>query len=246
MVPAESGDGAWRGLRLLSPKSETCSRVPHLLLVTPYYWPEVAASVQLMATLAEGLSEHQFRVTVLTSSTREPIPASAENEMGNAQNVRIIRAWNPFSRRSGLFNKLFEFAWFFLTVAIRGFMVRKVDVIFVSSSPPLAALPVAILAWLKRAPVVYNLQDLFPESAVASGLMSRAGLAFQVFSRLEGWAYAAADLVIAISESFAEAMQFLTLNGRGFGMIGKEARDPAHSDAHRDGGRGWVSNRVIQ
>lgn len=187
---------------MLNPKAEIPSTVPHLLLVTPYYWPEIAASVKLMATLAEGLSEHQVRVTVLTSSTREPIPICAENGADYPHNVRVIRAWNPFSRRSGLFNKLFEFTWFFLTVAIRGAMVRKIDIIFVSSSPPLAALPVAILGFIKRAPLVYNLQDLFPESAVAGGLMSRTGIAFQIFSRLERWCYASSDLVIAINESF--------------------------------------------
>ena len=209
MVSTEPGFGAWRGIRLLNPNAETSLKVPHLLLVTPYYWPEIAASVQLMATLSEGLSERRFRVTVLTSSTREPIPTYAEDGVGNAHNVRIIRAWNPLSRRSGIFNKLFEFAWFFLTVAIRGFTVRKIDVIFVSSSPPLAALPVAILGFIKRAPVVYNLQDLFPESAVASGLMSRTGLAFKFFSRLESWCYASSDLVIAINESFIKHVLML-------------------------------------
>lgn len=204
MVFTEPEDGARRGFRLLSHNAESRFEMPHLLLVTPYYWPEIAASVQLMATLAEGLSERQFRVTVLTSSTREPIPAGAGDGGHNTSKIHIIRAWNPFSRRGGLFSKLFEYTWFFLTIAVRGLMVRKIDVIFVSSSPPLAALPVTILGFIKRAPVVYNLQDLFPESAVASGLISRTGLAFQILSRLESWCYASSDLVIAINENFTK------------------------------------------
>ena len=193
----------------MNPMAEKHPRLPHLLLVTPYYWPEIAASVQLMAALAEGLTEHQIRVTVLTSSTREPIPAGVVGSGERVGNLRIIRAWNPFSRRGGMFNKLMEFAWFFMTVAVLGFCVRKVDAIFVSSSPPLAALPVAVLGWVKRAPVIYNLQDLFPESAVASGLMNRTGSAFRIFTYLESLCYGSAGLIIAINDSFAEHVKGL-------------------------------------
>ena len=181
----------------------------HILLVTPYYWPEIAASVPLMRAVAEGLCQEGMRVTVLSSSTREPLPAEDVISLDPQKAPTLIRAWNPFTRRRSLAGKLMEFLWFFIQVMCHGLLVDQVDAIFVSSSPPLAGLPVALLGWLKDVPVVYNLQDLFPESAVASGLMRRNGFAFSGFTWLEHGTYRAVSKVIAISEEFARHVEKL-------------------------------------
>ncbi len=52
--------------------------------------------------------------------------------------------------------------------------------------------------------MVYNLQDLFPESVVVSGMMQRGGIAFKLFQALEKWTYASVTKVIAINEAFAQ------------------------------------------
>ena len=176
---------------------------PHLLLVTPYYLPEIAASVPLMVALAEGLSAIPMRVTVLTMVPSRGLMDQEQPGDGTKEGPRIIRLWNPFSRRKGVVNKLLEFVFFFLGMIGRALLLADVDAIFVSSSPPLAALPVAFLGRIKGVPVTYNLQDLFPESAAASGMMTKGGWAFRLCTRMERWSYALPKRIIAIDESFS-------------------------------------------
>jgi colanic acid biosynthesis glycosyl transferase WcaI len=67
--------------------------------------------------------------------------------------------------------------------------------------PPLT---VGISAWiiskLKRVPFVYDVQDLWPESALASGLM-REGPLVRFLYRLADWVYRRAPRILVVSES---------------------------------------------
>ncbi|GLH74841.1 hypothetical protein GETHLI_33430 [Geothrix limicola] len=176
----------------------------HILMVTAYYSPVLAATTHLMRDLAEGLAEGGNHVTVLTNG---PSRSGAPIEDHPLLRGRIHRAWNPFLRKLGVFSKAFEYFWFSAFFFLRGLFVRKVDLIFVVSTPPLAGLPAALLAWMKGAKLVYNLQDIFPESAVVAGLLPGKGLIYRGFRKAEELTYKVSDLVISISESFSEYVQ---------------------------------------
>jgi colanic acid biosynthesis glycosyl transferase WcaI len=57
--------------------------------------------------------------------------------------------------------------------------------------------------------VIYNLQDLFPESAIVAGILERDGLPARLAESLERRTYGSARLVIAISEDFADRVRRL-------------------------------------
>ncbi len=178
----------------------------HITIITPYFWPTLSSSTHLMKDLAEGLVEAGWQVSVLTngsdsSNTRAPDPFLLKD--------RIHRAWNPFLRRLGVFSKLGEYVWFMGFFMFRGLFLRNIDVLFVASSPPLAGLPAALLASIKGAKLVYNLQDIFPDSAVVAGMLSSAGRTYRWLRRAEETTYRASDLVASISPSFSEYVERL-------------------------------------
>lgn len=172
----------------------------HVVIITPYYWPTLCASTHLMKALAEGVAAEGHRVTVLTNRPGPGVPIPADDP---DLPCRIRRAWNPFIRRLGVLAKCLEYTWFTFFFLLRGLALRRVDVIFVSSTPPLAGLPAALLARLTGAKLVYNLQDLFPDSVVAAGFLRSGGFAYRVLQRAEAFTYRVSDLVIPISPAFA-------------------------------------------
>lgn len=178
----------------------------HIVIVTPYYWPILTAATHLMKALAEGLAEAGHRVSVLTNGAPAGGPAEPD---GPLLKGRVHRAWNPFVRRLGVLAKCLDYSWFSVFFLFRGLALRKVDVIFVASNPPLAGLPAALLAWVKGAKLVYNLQDIFPDSAVVAGLLPAGGRAYRVLRKAEEVTYRVSDLVVSISPSFSEYVQRL-------------------------------------
>ncbi|MBP1771047.1 MAG: hypothetical protein H6P99_210 [Holophagaceae bacterium] len=192
---------------------DLCPRQPvpgtdrgHIMIITPYYWPTLSASTHLMKTLAEGLRDDGWQVTVLTNGPGAGVPVGPEDPRLAG---RIHRAANPFLRRLGVFAKLCEYMWFVGFFLLRGLLVRKVDITFVASTPPLAGLPAAMLTRLKGAKLVYNLQDIFPDSAVVAGMLSAEGLAYRWLKAAEESTYRVSDLVASISPAFSEHVQRL-------------------------------------
>jgi glycosyltransferase involved in cell wall biosynthesis len=176
------------------------------VIVTPYFWPILSAATPLMKDLAEGLADEGLVVTVLTNG---PDSSSGAIPDGPLLKGHIHRAWNPFLRRLGVFSKFCEYLWFMAFFLLRGLTIPKVDVIFVASTPPLAGLPAALLARLKGAKLVYNLQDIFPDSAVVAGILPAGGRVYRWLRKAEESTYRVSDLVASISSSFSEYVQHL-------------------------------------
>ena len=176
------------------------------MIVTPYYWPILASSTHLMKDLAEGLVEQGHQVTVLTNGAARS--AGVEPDPPILRGC-IHRAWNPFLRRMGVIPKFLEYLWFIGFFLLRGLAIRKIDVFFVASNPPLAGLPAALLARLKGAKMVYNLQDIFPDSAVMAGILPPSGQFYRWLRKAEEATYRVSDLVSSISPSFSEYVQRL-------------------------------------
>lgn len=78
----------------------------------------------------------------------------------------------------------------------------KADVMFIDSTPPTQGFMAAILKKIKRIPIVYNLQDIFPDSLIHTGICSEKSIFFKIGRWMENVTYKNADKIIAISEDF--------------------------------------------
>ncbi len=67
--------------------------------------------------------------------------------------------------------------------AIAPWAIQKADVAYVVQGPATLGLPATILKWFRSIPFVYNIQDLWPDSLLSTG-MFEGGLKFKV---LHGW-----------------------------------------------------------
>jgi len=72
-------------------------------------------------------------------------------------------------------------------------------------SPVTAAVPAVLLRKLKRAPLALWVQDLWPESVVAVGML-RSPLALKILDRLVGFIYRRAEAIWISSPAFAPAI----------------------------------------
>lgn len=79
---------------------------------------------------------------------------------------------------------------------------RKVDVMFITSTPPIKGAMAAIVKKLNHKPIVYNLQDIFPDSLAGTGLAKKGGILWKIGRVIENFTYRNADKIIVISEDF--------------------------------------------
>ncbi|NCU27182.1 glycosyltransferase WbuB [Candidatus Nomurabacteria bacterium] len=77
--------------------------------------------------------------------------------------------------------------------------VSMCDVVFFQSSPTVLYQMLLIRRYAKKVPIVYNVQDMFPGSSIASGIMPQRWMQL-FFYRLQKIAYRNADIITSISE----------------------------------------------
>jgi colanic acid biosynthesis glycosyl transferase WcaI len=66
---------------------------------------------------------------------------------------------------------------------IGGFVTSRPDVIYAYHAPATIGLPAILLSWLKKAPFVYDINDLWPDSLLSTGMMHE-GIGMQI---LDWW-----------------------------------------------------------
>ncbi|MEM6838258.1 MAG: glycosyltransferase family 4 protein [Cyanobacteria bacterium P01_C01_bin.120] len=180
------------------------------ILVYSYnYHPEPIGIAPLMTELAEGLVKRGHEVRVITAMPNYPERKIYETYRGRwltteeKNGVKIQRCYVWIRPNPGLCTRLLlesSFVGLSFIQALRGW---RPDIILNTSPSLPVAVPVALLKLIYRCPTVLNLQDILPEAAVQTGLISNPW-AIRVFETLEKFAYRSATQISVIAEGFRQ------------------------------------------
>ena len=168
-----------------------------------YYLPETAASLYITDNIVHACAENGLEVDLYTPTPTRSVPEGTtwvrEEEQVDGK-LRIHRfhlygeGKNPVLR--ALRYLLGELA------LLHKCMWTSYDVAFIDSTPPIQGLKNPLIKWIKRKPVVYNAQDIFPDSLVGTGLTKKGSLIWKIGRIVEKITYKYADKIIVISEDF--------------------------------------------
>lgn len=116
-------------------------------------------------------------------------------------NKLVIHRFNLFTEKSNPIQRAIRYI---VSALIQFVLARKetnVDIIYSSSTPPIIGVVSCALKKRLKAPFIYNVQDVFPDSLVTSGLASKGSIPWIIGSRISNYIYKNADKIIVISES---------------------------------------------
>lgn len=184
----------------------------HIVLHTQYYPPEIGAPQARLSALVRGFIKRGHRVTVLTAMPNYPqgrIHAGyggllKVEEIGGAH---VIRSWiYPTNSVVPLRRLLGYFSFTFSSLAAGLLLLKAADIILTESPPLFLGISGYLLSRVKRARWIFNVSDLWPESAVRLGLI-HDGLALRMAYRLEAFCYRKAWCVSGQSREILESIQ---------------------------------------
>jgi colanic acid biosynthesis glycosyl transferase WcaI len=175
-----------------------------LLFINRSYWPDLEASGQLLTELCSDLAV-AHRVTVIAG--RPNFVASADPcrllQREQHSGVEILRVGNVTFSKKSLLGRILGLSSYLLLAAWAAFCHRRADVIIVETDPPVLGVLGAALKWWQRRPLVFYLQDLYPEVGMVTGRL-RPGLLTSLlrWSTQLGLQYA--DRVIVLGEDMRD------------------------------------------
>lgn len=171
-----------------------------VVFVNRVYWPETAATAQLLTDLATHLAARGWRVTVIASNAGAASEAKSEVRDG----VRILRVTAPRIRTHGVAQKARAFAAFYLgSLLTIARTLRRGATLVVMTDPPLLGVPATLLARLRRARVVHWIQDIYPEIAVAVS----GHTAFSALRPLRNASWRNADVCVTLGTDMAGVVE---------------------------------------
>jgi len=182
-----------------------------VVFLTHYFPPEVGAPQARLSELATRISAAGHAVTVVTGLPNYPTgiippPYSGRRFIEEqVDGIRVIRTWVYAARNRGFARRILNHLSFAISSlwAIRA--VGPVDVIFVESPPLMIAFAALAYRWMKRAPYVFNVSDIWPQSAVELGAL-RNPVAIWLAERLELHAYKRAARVSVVTPGMLERL----------------------------------------
>lgn len=182
----------------------------HIILHTQYYPPEVGAPPTRLHELALGLMAKGHRVTVLTAMPNYPQGRIQQGYGGwfsreNVDGVDVIRAAIYPSQTASMLPRLGSYFSFVVSSLLVGlWQLPRADYLMTESPPLFLGISGWLLSVFKKASWIFNVSDLWPESAVQLGVIGRNSWAARCGRELEAFLYRRAWLVSAQSRTIIE------------------------------------------
>jgi len=174
------------------------------LLLTQYFPPETGAAQVRLRETAQALQRHGHTVTVVTAFPNHPTGVIPEEYRGHwlmkdqVGDLTVWRTWVYPVQRGKFWKRLLNYFSFVFSAFWGIAKAGPCDVLFVESPPLFLGITAVIGSRLKRARLIVNVSDLWPESAVALGLVTNRTL-IRLTEGLESWLYRRAWKLSAVT-----------------------------------------------
>ena len=149
-----------------------------LLILTQYFPPEVGAPQNRLFELAVRLKKKGADVQVLTAMPNYPQMSVYEGYKGRfryfeqLEGLDVYRSWIYVSKKRGIAFRLLNYFSFVFSSFFAGcFRTGKYDIIICESPPLFLGLSAYLLKKVKGAKLIFNVSDLWPESAEKLGIV---------------------------------------------------------------------------
>lgn len=180
----------------------------HILIICQYYPPDIGGGSRRVSNAALGLEKLGHSIEVVTAFPHYPrgkTPLKYRRKLiaiESEKNRKVIRVWVPPIAHTGFVRRLTMYVTFSLSALFASFIIRRPDVIWAANTNIFSSFPANILSTLWRAPVVQNVDDLWPETAVEEGVLNRRLV--RIGEALAKIAYSISKAITTISRTYIQ------------------------------------------
>lgn len=177
-----------------------------ILIISQYYYPDIAGGSFRITETVDLLRKMGYQVRLVTSQPHRMQADKKDLDLQREQGV--VRVPLVSFGNGGKWKYIAHYLSFMVTSMIAAlFRGGQADVVLATSPPLFVGISGWVAARLKGAKFVLDIRDIWPDSAVATGHLSREGSLFLWAKALEEWLYNRADLITCVASPMAEYIQ---------------------------------------
>lgn len=179
-----------------------------VLRLSSYCYPEQFASSHLANDLNDAFHKAGITSVVYTPTPTRGIDDETRKKYKKIKYEELLDGYvqiHRFSMFKEPKNSLLRAARYTLCI-IRQFFnalsAKDIDIYYASSTPPINGLMFPFIKMFKKYKIVYNLQDIFPDSLVNTGMTKKGSILWKIGRFIENITYKNSDKILVISEDF--------------------------------------------
>ncbi len=180
------------------------------LILTQYYPPETGAPQNRLSGLARELKQMGHEVVVLTAMPNYPAMQIHADYIGKKyvcdefENIPVHRAWIYVSKNRSVVSRLMNyFSFTFSSMYYASKIKGNFDYLMVESPPLFLGISAWWISKRKKAKMVFNVSDLWPESAEKLGVITNK-LFLKLATILEEWLYKKSFMVTGQTQGIVQ------------------------------------------
>lgn len=183
----------------------------HILFISDNFPPEVNAPASRTFEHCREWVRSGHRVTVVTCAPNFPkgkVFDGYRNRLWQIEEmagIRVIRVWTYITANEGFAKRILDYLSFMFSAILASLFVRRVNVVIGTSPQFFAACAAYVTGVLKRAPWIFELRDIWPESIRAVGAMKESA-ALDWLEKLELFLYRKSAAIVSVTHAFREAL----------------------------------------
>ncbi len=189
-----------------------------ILYLSQYFPPEVGATQTRAYEMARGLVRAGHHVTMIAEIPNHPsgiVPPEYRGkwfERTTLDGIDVIRVWVKASPVKTFRTRMAFYLSYMVSAILAGlFLARgRYDVLYATSPPLFVGAAGLVISYLRRIPLVFEVRDLWPESAVVLGELKNPA-AISWAERLERACYHRARRIVVVTQGI-----FDRLSARGY------------------------------
>lgn len=185
-----------------------------ILRLRAYYAPELTASSHLEEDMGVACKKYNITSINYTPMPTRGISKDVRREYKNRKYEEmydgyvIVHRFSMFREGKNPIQRAFRYLCCNVKEYFRSIREKNIDIVHSGSTPPTQGALSAMVAkklskkYKHKVPFVYNLQDIFPDSLVNTGMTHEGSLLWKIGRKIENYTYKNADRIIVISEGF--------------------------------------------
>ncbi len=178
-----------------------------ILLLNQFYLPDVAATGQLLADLAEDLVRKGHEVHVICSRRCYSGGGQTYVRREIIRGVYVHRVRASGFGRSWAVGRMLDWLSFYVLAAWKSLRLGRMDVCVALTTPPFIALIGVMLNRLRKTRLLIWSMDMYPEVPVAFGVLSNRSRVYRFLAWISRCIYRRCSAVISLGEFMTQRLQ---------------------------------------
>lgn len=183
-----------------------------ILFLSHYFPPEVNAPALRAFEHCRPWAQAGHEVTVVSCVPHHPmgrVYPGYKNRLWQREEreeIRVVRLLTYVTANEGFLKRTFNYFFYMIMTIVAAPFLPRCEVVVTTSPQFFNGLAGYFVSRMKRAPWVLEIRDLWPESILAVGAITKPRI-IRLLESLEDFAYRKADAIVSVTDSFVEHIE---------------------------------------